>query len=106
MSCEQGITKEYLHGSFFPSFQKSFTEKREAVNVLLSALNGENVVLDSYLPTLRNGNLGSELRRFVKDGHATHLVGKDVQTVSDFVHALQDKTNENYHNCRSVKKAR
>ena len=38
-----GRTKEYFHGSFFSVFQKSFTQKKEAVNALKSALEGNNI---------------------------------------------------------------
>ncbi|MGC1181369.1 hypothetical protein, partial [Legionella sp.] len=86
-------TKEYFHGSFFAVFQKSFTQKRDAVTALKSALSGDNVDLSEHLSTLRNGTLGKELRAFVKSGMANALVGKEVNTVSDFVQALQDKNS-------------
>ncbi|WED41978.1 hypothetical protein [Legionella cardiaca] len=88
-----GKTKEYFHGSFFSVFQKSFTQKREAVNVLKSALEGNKVNLNEHLPTLRNGNLGKELRAFIKSGIGNALVGREVTTVSDFVQALQEKVS-------------
>jgi hypothetical protein len=88
-----GRTKEYFHGSFFAVFQKSFTQKRDAVTALKSALSGDNVDLSEHLSTLRNGNLGKELRAFVKSGMANALAGKEVNTVSDFVQALQDKNS-------------
>ncbi len=93
MTNSSGATKEYFHGSFFSVFQKSFTQKRDAVNVLKSALNGDNVDLSEHLSTLRNGKLGKELRAFVKSGMSNALVGKEVATVSDFVQALQDKNS-------------
>ncbi|MGC1181419.1 hypothetical protein, partial [Legionella sp.] len=85
-----GVTKEYFHGSFFSHFQKSFTQKRNAVNALKSALNGKNIDLNEHLSTLRNGNLGKVLRAFIQSGMGDTLVGK-ATTVSDFVKALQDK---------------
>jgi hypothetical protein len=88
-----GRTKEYFHGSFFAVFQKRFTQKRDAVTALKSALNGDNVDLSKHLSTLINGNLGKELRAFVKSGMANALVEKEVNTVSDFVQALQDKNS-------------
>jgi hypothetical protein len=88
-----GRTKEYFHGSFFAVFQKSFTQKRDAVTALKSALSGDNVDLSEHLSTLRNGSLGKELRAFVKSGMANALAGKEVTTVSDFVRALQDKNS-------------
>lgn len=88
-----GRTKEYFYGSFFSVFQKSFTQKREAVQALKSALQGKNVDLTDHLSTLRNGNLGKELRAFVKSGMGNTLVGKEVTTVSDFVQALQEKNS-------------
>lgn len=86
-----GVTKEYFHGSFFSAFQKSFTQKSNAVQALKSALQGNNVDLSEHLSTLKNGNLGKELRAFVKSGMANALVEKEVTTVSDFVQALQEK---------------
>lgn len=88
-----GSTKEYFYGSFFAVFQKSFTQKRDAVAALKSALSGDNVDLSEHLSTLRNGHLGKELRAFVKSGMGNALVGKEVNTVSDFVQALQDKNS-------------
>jgi hypothetical protein len=49
--------------------------------------------LSEHLSTLRNGNLGKALRAFVKSGKGNVLVGKDVNTVSDFVQALQEKNS-------------
>ena len=88
---DAGRTKEYFHGSFFAVFQKSFTQKRKAVAALQDALDGNSVDLTGHLSTLRNGNLGKQLRAFVKAGKGKSLVGKEVNTVSDFVQALQDK---------------
>ncbi|MGC1183272.1 hypothetical protein [Legionella sp.] len=88
-----GKTKEYFYGSFLSIFQKSFTQKKDAVNALKSALNGEKVDLSEHLSTLRNGNLGKELRVFIKSGRGKALVGKDVTTVSGFVQALQEKNS-------------
>ena len=85
-------TKEYFYGSFFSVFQKSFTQKKEAVTALKSALSGDSVDLSKHLSTLRNGNLGKELRAFIKSGMGYALVGKEVNSVSDFVQALQEKT--------------
>lgn len=82
-------TKEYFYGSFFSIFQKSYMQKREAVTALQQALNGEKVDLTEHLSTLRNGTLGNELRGFVKSGMGKTIAGKEVNTVSDFVQALQ-----------------
>lgn len=92
-----GKTKEYFYGSFFSAFQKSFTQKNDAVHALKSALEGKNVDLSEHLPTLRNGHLGKELRAFVKSGMANALVGTEVTTVSGFVQALQDKVSNQAH---------
>ncbi len=88
----RGVTVQYFYGSFFSQFQKSFAQKSDAVSALKSALNGEAVDLSKHLSTLRNGKLGQELRAFVKSGMGNALVdGKKVNTVRDFVQALQDK---------------
>ncbi len=86
-----GVTKEYLHRSVPSFFQKSFTQKKAAVDALKSALEGKDVNLSEHSSTLRNGTLGKELRAFIKSGMGSNLVGKEVTTVSDFVLALQDK---------------
>lgn len=91
MTDSSGTTKEYFHGSFFSNFQKSYTQKREAVSALKNALKGEDVDLSEHLSTLRNGTLGKELREFIKSGMGNTIVGKKVNTVRDFVQALQDK---------------
>ncbi|MGC1181731.1 hypothetical protein [Legionella sp.] len=93
MTNSSGITKEYFYGSFFSTYQKSFTEKRTAVIALKSALNGDNVNLSEHLSTLRNGKLGKELRTLIKSGMGNALVGKEVTTVSDFVQVLQEKNS-------------
>lgn len=82
---------EYFYGSFFAVFQKSYTQKKDAVNALKSALEGNEVDLSKHLSTLTNGNLGNELRAFIKAGKANELVRKEVTTVSDFVSALQEQ---------------
>ncbi|MGC1181570.1 hypothetical protein [Legionella sp.] len=88
-----GKTKKYFHESLLSIFQKSFTHKKDAVNALKSALKGEKVDLSEHLSTLRNGNLGKELRVFVKGGLGNALVGKEVTSVSDFVQALEQKNS-------------
>lgn len=90
-SDSSGKTIEYRYGSIFSFFQKSFTQKVNAVNALKQALNGEKVDLSEHLSTLRNGNLGQTLRELVKSGGVDHFLGKKVTTVSDFIQALQEK---------------
>lgn len=90
-----GKTKQYFHGVFFSAFQKSFSQKKSAVDDLISALEGNNVDLSKHLPILRNGNLGKILRAFVKSGAGNALVfGKEVNTVSDFIRALGEGPKE------------
>ena len=89
-----GKTKEYLHGKFFAAFQYSYSDKQKAINALKSALKGNNVDdLITYLPTLRNGRLGKALRAMVKSGITNALVESKVNSVSEFVRALQEKNN-------------
>ncbi|MBA3536373.1 MAG: ankyrin repeat domain-containing protein [Tatlockia sp.] len=90
---EKGKTKKYLYSYIPEFFQKSFEEKLEAVTVLQKALKGEKVDLASHLSTLRNGNLGKELRAFIKAGKANSLVNCEVDTISEFVAALDAKVN-------------
>ncbi|WP_158618867.1 hypothetical protein [Legionella qingyii] len=47
----------------------------------------------NHCSVLRNGNLGKELRAFIKAGKADELVSKEVHTVRDFLDALQRKQN-------------
>ncbi|MBA2710410.1 MAG: ankyrin repeat domain-containing protein [Tatlockia sp.] len=90
---ETGKIKIYLH-TFIPQFfQKSFMEKENAVSALTKALNGDKVDLASHLSTLRNGDLGNQLRKFIKDGHANSIVGFKVKTVREFVAALETQVN-------------
>ncbi|WP_214608458.1 hypothetical protein [Legionella maceachernii] len=42
------------------------------------------------MSTLRKGRLGDDLRTFIKEGHADCIIGRPVNTVSDFVKALQE----------------
>ncbi|WP_419420357.1 hypothetical protein ACNVED_03390 [Legionella sp. D16C41] len=81
-------TKEH-YGYFFNSFKKTYSQKKDAVTALKKALNREpGVDLLSHLAVLRNGDLGENLRAFVKAGHADNIVGKQVNTVSDFIKEL------------------
>jgi hypothetical protein len=93
-----GNTKEYFYGRFFSCFQKSFIQKGKAVHALEQALEGREVNLSEHLSTLRNGKLGQELREFIKSGMANQLVNKNVNTVSDFVQALQEKISKRQGN--------
>jgi hypothetical protein len=88
-----GATAEYLHSSLFSSFQNSFTAESDAIDALKLALNGKEVDLNKYLPTLRAGGLGTVLRDFVKSDVSSSIVGKEVATVRDFVQALQEKNS-------------
>ena len=54
--------------------------------------------LSPHLSTLRHGELGKELRTFVKAGKADAIVGgKPVRTVRAFVAALQGKDEPTPH---------
>jgi len=89
------ITKEYLHSTLFKVFQKSYTEKKGAVEALQDALDGKKTDLNKHLATLRDGNLGKNLRAFIKAGKANQIVGgQEVNTVTDFVHALHSQVNK------------
>jgi hypothetical protein len=84
-------------------FQKSLSDKETAVDLLKRALKGEAVDLSAQLHVLQNGDLGRELRAFVKNGRADYLevngkplVGADgekIRTVTDFVNALDAVVN-------------
>jgi hypothetical protein len=86
-----GKTKAYLHGHLPGFFQKNLTPEKDAVKALISALNGDAEAasgLTKHLATLQNGNLGKDLRAFIKAGKANELVGQ-VSSVTDFVKALE-----------------
>ncbi|WP_419419168.1 hypothetical protein ACNVED_11575 [Legionella sp. D16C41] len=89
--------RQYQHGHFgcfqLVFFQKSYDQKEKAVKALQSALRNEKVDLLEHLPTLRNGTLGTELRKFIKAGYADTIVDKEVRTVSDFIKALDAQVN-------------
>lgn len=89
-----GKTKEYFYGSFFACFQKSYTQKKEAVEALKDVLNGGKRDIAPYLSVLRNGTLGDSLRAFIKSGQANILIGKNVNTVTEFVEALQENKDQ------------
>jgi hypothetical protein len=94
---KEGPTREYKTINF-PFFQFSFTKKKAAVEALKEALKGNydaNNQLTDHLPALRDGNLGKGIRKFVKEGFADELVGKEVRTVSDFVKALHQQNKVN-----------
>jgi hypothetical protein len=87
----KGKIKEYKN--FIPLFQKSYHQKKEAIDALKKAVNGEQVELSPHLSTLKDGELGQELRKFIKEGKANLLLNEDteVNTVTDFVKALDEK---------------
>ena len=82
-------TKNY-YCSFFTCFQKSYSQKQNAVAALKLALAGDiNVDLQPHLATLRDGQLGKQVRAYIKAGHANAIVGEPVNTVRAFIRALQ-----------------
>ena len=91
----RGQTQKYFYGNFFSWFQKSYAEKKSAVEALQEALKGRQVDLTPHLDTLRNGQLGHSLRAVIKSGQADVLFGEgqSVRTVRDFVLALNTKNN-------------
>ena len=105
----QGIpikTEQYLNwkiplvGHFF---QKSFKEKEAAVLALQSALDilegkgketNDTVNLHDHLSILRNGELGNQIRTFIRNKHAEGIVDEKVETVTQFITALQERISE------------
>ncbi|WED44366.1 hypothetical protein [Legionella cardiaca] len=87
------VTKQYRH-KLFTFMQHSYSDKEEAVSALVEALKGNGQGnLSEHLSTLRNGNLGKELRSFIKMGHADALFenGQKPRTVRDFITALDSQ---------------
>jgi hypothetical protein len=95
--------KEYKHSWLPKFFQSSYTEKKQAIKALESALEGKQVDLKPYLKALSRGTLGENLSNFIKKGRADYLeVGgkplilsdaKKIRNVSDFVMALHKQVN-------------
>lgn len=86
------VTKTYLHYSIFSYFQKSYTQKKAAVEALLEAIDGKDIDLTPHLSTLRNGKLGNQLRYYVKgNGDRLFEEFKSIHSIRDFVKALQEK---------------
>ncbi|WP_131782354.1 hypothetical protein [Legionella gresilensis] len=84
--------KDYKN-TYLPFFQKSYLQKVEAIEALKEALAGNPIDLKKHLSTLGDSNLGKELKKFVKSGQADVLVNKEVQTVTDFINALDAQIN-------------
>lgn len=76
-------------------FQKTVTPVQEnaAIAAVKQALDNEGTDLLSHLETLRQGKLGSTIRRFVKSGAANALCGKTISSVSELVNALHTQVN-------------
>ncbi|MCW8472104.1 hypothetical protein OQJ19_15840 [Fluoribacter gormanii] len=90
------VTKQYRH-KLSTLMQHSYDDKKKAVIALIDALSGKGTGnLSEHLSTLRNGDLGKELRSFIKAGHADVLFehGQKPRTVSDFVKALDSQALE------------
>lgn len=92
----------YYYGSFFGIFQKSYDQKNAAVRALRDALKGKPGDLLIHLSVLRNGELGKNLRAFIKAGYADNIVnGATPKTVTEFVTLLHNEINsslsKNFH---------
>jgi hypothetical protein len=95
--------KEYRYELLPHIFQKSYREKKDAVEALQKALRGEPINLLDHLPILRDGNLGRALRTFIQEGKADDITiknkplvesgGAPLRTVTDFVEALNKIVN-------------
>ncbi|WED42732.1 hypothetical protein [Legionella cardiaca] len=86
--------KEYFF-PFFKSLQKSYTQKKHTVSAICKALDGDSEELDhdfiKHLSIARDGNLGKNLRSFIKDGKADVIVGAKITTVREFITKLHNQ---------------
>ncbi|KTD33426.1 ubiquitin-like protein [Legionella israelensis] len=74
-------------------------KKKMAVDMLLCALDGENVNISQYEKVYREGTLGDTIRNFVKSGYARPILGDGINSVRDFIRALEQRNQEiNYKN--------
>jgi hypothetical protein len=77
-------TTEYFYPFFIP-YQKSFSEKKEAVTILKKALQGEQVDLKPHLETLQNGSLANIITNFLTNHPIDrHDTGR-IQTIEELV---------------------
>ncbi|KTC76932.1 hypothetical protein [Legionella brunensis] len=76
-------------------FQKKLPllQEKPAITALERVLEGEKMDLSAHMETLRQGVLGSAIRKFVKSGEASALCGTNVNTVSNFITAMYQKVN-------------
>ncbi len=84
---------EYLVSFFCIGFGKSKTQKKDALNAIkLALVNRDGQGLNDHLSTLRNGDLGHEIRTFLKATDTTSFLGKNIDTVSELVELLAKRT--------------
>ena len=74
---------------------KSKAEKLDAVSKLLDLLEGKDNtqrITEEELETLRNGDLGREIRIFVKENNVANMldIERPVKTVSGLIQALNE----------------
>ena len=55
------------------------------------------VVPQNYINILKNGNLGKSLCEFIYQGNANRIVGTKVNTIDEFVNALNKIAEQNKH---------
>ncbi|HHF7345215.1 TPA: hypothetical protein ACPSKB_001633 [Legionella feeleii] len=92
---KQNNSRQSSSFSWSAFFHKALSPAQEetAIAAVQKALDNEETDLLPHLATLRQGELGSTIRRFVKSGAANALCGKKISTVSELVKALHNQVN-------------
>ncbi|HHF7349554.1 TPA: hypothetical protein ACPSKE_002763 [Legionella feeleii] len=92
---KQNNSRQSASFSWSAFFHKALSPAQEetAIAAVQKALDNEETDLLPHLATLRQGELGSTIRRFVKSGAANALCGKKISTVSELVKALHNQVN-------------
>jgi hypothetical protein len=84
--------------TFFCLFGLGYSakDKLDAADTFLKALKGDKVSdLEKHLGALRNGVLGNSIRGLIKNNDTKPLIGKNVNTVSEFVALLASNIGDN-----------
>lgn len=87
---------QYFYFSFFKFLpnSKSLAKKEDAILALKNALLGKQIINKEQLATLRNGHLGDDLRKYIKQGKANDLFddSADIKTIRNFVKKINERT--------------
>ncbi|MBA2656579.1 MAG: hypothetical protein H0U70_06280 [Tatlockia sp.] len=78
----------------------SKTNKLDAINALLAALQGEDSTgLHRHKATLENGKLGKEINAYLKTTDTTAFLKKNVSTISELLACLEPQAQTHHLSC-------